>query len=499
MASASISSGASKPNHPVLRRTVTSTTATDSAESSAAVSPSDSPRHSASSTSLSSLSSVDIDAAKKASEYANLVDTNGNKFTPPDFTIKELRDAIPKHCFERSAIRGWSYILRDMVCLATTFYLFHNYVTPENVPSKPARAVLWGVYTALQGLFATGIWVIAHECGHQAFSPSKLINDTTGWLLHSALFVPYFSWKLSHSAHHKGTGNIEKDMVFNPKTRPEYANRVGRMVHEISELTEETPIFTITMLVLQQLVGWPNYLMTNVTGHNYHERQREGRGEGKHNGLGGGVNHFDPRSPIYDNKHTHLIILSDIGLLLNLGLQVYLGNTFGWKNMLVWFWVPWLWVNHWLGKFCLLFIPELCALLTISQSPSPTSSTPIPPCPITPTMSGTLSVVRALLSIARWDSSVVICYTASSRRMSCTTMSAPFPSTMRTRLPRPSSLSWASITDRIPRTALGASCALCTPAPVHASGWSRARMQRALARESSSTGIATELESGRPS
>ncbi|KAL6862482.1 Oleate hydroxylase fah12 [Amphichorda felina] len=347
MASATVSSGASKPNHRVLRRTVTSATATDS-ESSAAVSPSDSPRHSASSTSLSSLSSVDIDTAKKTSEYANLVDLYGNKFTPPDYTIKELRDAIPKHCFERSALHGWAYILRDMACLATTFYIFHNFVTPENIPSNPARIALWGVYTALQGLFGTGIWVIAHECGHQAFSPSKFINDSTGWLLHSALFVPYFSWKLSHSQHHKGTGNIEKDMVFNPRTREEYASRVGRFVHEISELTEETPIFTLTMLLLQQLVGWPNYLLTNVTGHNFHERQREGRGKGKHNGLGGGVNHFDPRSPIYDNKHAKLIVLSDIGLLLNLGLQVYLGNTFGWTNMLVWFWVPWLWVNHWL-------------------------------------------------------------------------------------------------------------------------------------------------------
>ena len=492
MASATVSSGASKPNNPVLRRTVTSATATDS-ESSAAVSPSDSPRHSASSTSLSSLSSVDIDTAKKTSEYANLVDLYGNKFTPPDYTIKELRDAIPKHCFERSALHGWAYILRDMACLATTFYIFHNFVTPENIPSTPARVALWGVYTALQGLFGTGIWVIAHECGHQAFSHSKFINDSTGWLLHSALFVPYFSWKLSHSQHHKGTGNIEKDMVFNPRTREEYASRVGRFVHEISELTEETPIFTLTMLLLQQLVGWPNYLITNVTGHNFHERQREGRGKGKHNGLGGGVNHFDPRSPIYDNKHAKLIVLSDIGLLLNLGLQVYLGNTFGWTNMLVWFWVPWLWVNHWLGEFA-SSSHRTCALLTTSQSPLPTSSTLTPRFPITLRMSGTSSVAPALLSIAKWVSSAAICSTASSRRTSCTTMSAPFPSTTPTRPPRPSSLSWASTTDRIPRMALGASCALSTPALVCASGWSRVRMLRVLARESFSTATATGWE-----
>jgi len=288
-------------------------------------------------------------AAKGTSSlYANLIDTNGNAFTPPDYTIKDIRDAIPKHCFERSAIRGWAYILRDMACLAATFYLAHNFVTPEYVPSKPARAVLWGLYTVLQGLFGTGLWVIAHECGHQAFSPSRLINDATGWLLHSALFVPYFSWQISHSKHHKATAHIERDMVFNPKTREQYATRVGRMAHELTELAEETPIVTLIMLIGQQLVGWPNYLMTNVTGHNFHERQREGRGKGKRNGFGGGVNHFDPRSPIFENKHAKLIVLSDIGILLNLALQVYLGNRFGWTNTLVWFWVPWLWVNHWL-------------------------------------------------------------------------------------------------------------------------------------------------------
>lgn len=31
-----------------------------------------------------------------------------------------------------------------------------------------------------------GVWVIAHECGHQAFSESKQLNNAVGWVLHSA-------------------------------------------------------------------------------------------------------------------------------------------------------------------------------------------------------------------------------------------------------------------------------------------------------------------------
>ena len=326
---------------------MTSNTVTDS-DTSAAVSPADSPRHSPSSTSLSSLSSADANQAKP--NYGRLIDTYGNEFSPPDFTIKDIRDAIPKHCFNRSALTGYSYILRDLALLATTFTIYYNFVTPEYIPSKPVRAALWAVYTIVQGFVGTGLWVIAHECGHGAFSDSNLINDFTGWVIHSALLVPYFSWKYSHSAHHKATGHMERDMVFLPRDRDAQATRLGRLAHELHELTEETPIFTALNLFAQQLVGWPNYLMTNITGHNFHERQREGRGKGKANGAFGGVNHYDPRSPIFDNKQAINIIYSDIGLALALGGLAYAIKSFGFANVAVWYIIPYLWVNHWLGK-----------------------------------------------------------------------------------------------------------------------------------------------------
>ncbi|RAL63136.1 hypothetical protein DID88_004218 [Monilinia fructigena] len=78
---------------------------------------------------------------------------------------------------------------------------------------------------------------------------------------------------------------MERDMVFVPKTREDYANRIGKFVHELHELTEETPIATLIHSIGQQLFGWPLYLFMNVTGHNYHERQPEGRGKGKVNSF----------------------------------------------------------------------------------------------------------------------------------------------------------------------------------------------------------------------
>lgn len=69
------------------------------------------------------------------------------------------------------------------------------------IPSLPypalhgfAWATLWGFYTFWVGLFGMGLWVVAHECGHQAFSESKKLNNAVGWVLHSSLvFLDIFS------------------------------------------------------------------------------------------------------------------------------------------------------------------------------------------------------------------------------------------------------------------------------------------------------------------
>lgn len=64
---------------------------------------------------------------------------------------------------------------------------------PHPILYPVARFSLWSLYGFGTSLFGTGLWVIAHECGHQAFSESKFISNSVGLVLHSAYAVSSFS------------------------------------------------------------------------------------------------------------------------------------------------------------------------------------------------------------------------------------------------------------------------------------------------------------------
>ncbi|KAF2794110.1 oleate delta-12 desaturase [Melanomma pulvis-pyrius CBS 109.77] len=279
---------------------------------------------------------------------STLIDTNGNPFTLPTYTIQEIRSAIPLECFERNPLTASLYIFRDLFQIAVVFYMAHSFITPEYVALPLLRGILWSIYGFVNGLFGTGVWILAHECGHQAFSPSKVLNDTVGFVLHSLLLVPYFSWKISHGKHHKGTAHMERDTVHLPPTRETFAAKRKMAIGELAEAAEDAPLYSMLYILARQMAGWLVYLWTNNTGHDCHEKQAEGRGVGKKNGLFGGVNHFNPNSPLFEAKDAKLVWASDVGVLAALGGLAWVGMTFGWANLGLWYVLPYFWVNHWL-------------------------------------------------------------------------------------------------------------------------------------------------------
>lgn len=276
-------------------------------------------------------------------------------FVVPDLSVKDLLSVIPQHCFKRSALRSFSYVVWDCFLLGA-IYKGTKYAEAQLLPTidyphpyfeTAAYYGLWSLYGYAAGLVATGIWVIAHECGHQAFSESKFINNTMGWILHSSLGVPYHSWRISHAKHHASTGHMNLDQVFVPKTRSELRlppldpakdDPLGikvsdEVMKEMWEAIGDSPFSAATYGALQLLFGWPMYLIRNATGQRSYPRF---------------TNHFQPSSVIFAPHQRDQILLSDVGVLLWIAALVYSSMTFGFGTMMRVYGVPYLWVNSWL-------------------------------------------------------------------------------------------------------------------------------------------------------
>lgn len=266
------------------------------------------------------------------SKNLTAIDTYGNEFKVPDYSIKDILSAIPTHCYERRAAESLYYVFRDLFWIVSFGYLANNYI--QFIPSQVGRFLAWSAYVYVQGLLGTGLWVLAHECGHQAFSDYGWLNDSVGWVLHSALMVPYFSWKFSHGKHHKATGHLTRDMVFVPKTKEQFMGARG--IQDLDDLVGDSPIYTLLQLIFQQLLGWISYLLTNVSGQKF---------SGKSSWS---INHFNPSSLIFEKKDYWYIILSDIGILTQFCVLYTCYQLFGGFNVLVNWFLPYLLVNHWL-------------------------------------------------------------------------------------------------------------------------------------------------------
>ncbi|KAF9432914.1 Fatty acid oxidation complex subunit alpha [Entomortierella beljakovae] len=248
----------------------------------------------------------------------------------PDFTIKEIRDAIPAHCFNRSGVRGLCHVAIDLTYMSLLFLAASQIDKFEN---PLIRYLAWPVYWVLQGIVGTGIWVLAHECGHQSFSTSKTLNNTVGFILHSLWLVPYHSWRISHSRHHKATGHMTKDQVFVPKTRSQVGLPPKQAdAEEDDHLDEQAPIVTLYYMVIQFVFGWPAYLLVNASGQDY----------------GRWTSHFHTWSPIFEARNFVDVVLSDIGVFVTLGGLAYASLQTSFLTVAKYYIVPYLFVNFWL-------------------------------------------------------------------------------------------------------------------------------------------------------
>lgn len=241
----------------------------------------------------------------------------------PAFSIEDVRAAVPKHCFKRSAVTSFMYLAWDLVRVYA-MGVGATYIdgTAESV-GWWAPYALWPLYWVCQGIVMTGLWVIGHECGHQAFSESKALNDLVGTIVHSSLLVPYHSWRITHGHHHKYTASIEDDEVFLPATRTEL----------IKEMVEETPIASLVGVVNMLLFGWPLYLTMNIAG------PKKYRGTYPND-------HFTPWSHIFAKRDFWDVVASDIALFTAIGATYYAVQLTSFRTVAFMYLIPYLIVNY---------------------------------------------------------------------------------------------------------------------------------------------------------
>ncbi|KAI8896377.1 fatty acid desaturase-domain-containing protein [Globomyces pollinis-pini] len=256
---------------------------------------------------------------------------------PPTFTLKEIRDAVPAHCFKRNTFISLGHMSLDLAMVAGLFYLATKIDQLPLVWQIPA----WFAYWICQGVVGTGLWVLAHECGHNAFSPHTIVNHSVGFVLHSMLLVPFFSWKYTHSKHHKGTNHMSKDQVFIPLVRSQFEKfhnlpRTRKIIPALQEgmqYLEDAPLKNFMAFGFVLLFGWPLYLLTNISSQKRKDQW---------------VSHFFPNAPIFDKREYFGVVYSNVGIFIALAAMASSITQFGLQSYMKYYFIPYLFVNMWL-------------------------------------------------------------------------------------------------------------------------------------------------------
>ncbi|KAJ3752777.1 fatty acid desaturase-domain-containing protein [Lentinula raphanica] len=236
----------------------------------------------------------------------------GKPFVPPNITIKEVWEAVPKHLFKKSLAKSLFYIARHLL-ITYLFYAFAQNIDliVSSVGGTPlARQVLkvvcWAAYWSFQGFAFAGIWCIVAsslQAGHGALSDYGIINDIIGLALHAAVLTPYHAWRFTHRAHHKATQSLERDETFMPFTRSDFKLPNGKVAvrMDYTEILEETPAFTLFRLFVRQFF-----------------------------------------SQLFKPSERPAIILSNISLLVMYTLISMYVKRYGWGNAMKYYFMPWM-------------------------------------------------------------------------------------------------------------------------------------------------------------
>ena len=215
-------------------------------------------------------------------------------------TMAEVLNKIPKHCFVKDTAKSLMY-----AAVSTAITVGLGLAAFSYIPMQMAYLPAWIAYAFVAGTASTGCWVVAHECGHGAFSDNRVVQDTVGYILHSLLLVPYFSWQRSHAVHHSRTNHVMEGETHVPA---QVNTPDSDIVFKLRDMIGEGP-FTFLNLIGVFALGWPIYLLTGASG----------------GPVRGATNHFNPNAgatgkhALFPGKWRSKVWQSDVGVFATIG------------------------------------------------------------------------------------------------------------------------------------------------------------------------------------
>jgi omega-6 fatty acid desaturase (delta-12 desaturase) len=263
---------------------------------------------------------------------------------PEDFPkSKDIKAVIPKDCFEPETTKSLGYLsvstIGTVICTAFGVGMLGTIGT--SIFTLP----IWAAYAAVTGTVAMGLWVLAHECGHGAFSKNRKLQDAVGFIIHSLMLVPYYSWQRSHAVHHQYTNHMELGETHVPEDH----NSAGEdsTFYQRESLMEQfgeergIQIFASIQAFLHLVIGWPGYLLIGATG-------------GPDRGM---TNHYypnplttppKPNKELFPGNWKEKVYQSDIGIAAVVGGLVAWTACHGFGEVMALYGGPYLVINAWL-------------------------------------------------------------------------------------------------------------------------------------------------------
>ncbi|MCT0219579.1 fatty acid desaturase [Synechococcus sp. CS-1329] len=249
----------------------------------------------------------------------------------PNYPSKsELLACLPADLLKIDTTKAWGSLALSLGLSVLA------YGVGTQIPLQPIAAPLWLLYALVTGTVAGGCWVIAHECGHHAFHPNRRVEATVGFVLHSLLLVPYFSWQHSHAVHHANCNHLEGGETHVP---PRASSAAGQSVQRL--VSGVGPVaYGLFSTVSHLLLGWPLYLFFGVAG-----------GE-DHGALTSHFWHGAPfrngRRPLFPDSTRRLMLRSNVGLVLMLLALILAASSTSLARVLAVYGLPYLVINAWL-------------------------------------------------------------------------------------------------------------------------------------------------------